>query len=97
MFTRLSTSCRRSSRLVNGIDPAEGLAKRECYKAKASQIFSATAVSQLPGTSKTLRFSYFSKLDSSIDAVNRICLRSSSSCAIFVAFFKVTALLVTDN
>ena len=47
-------SCRRISRLVNGRDPAKGLNDRENYFAKATQIFSATAIVQPVGASKTL-------------------------------------------
>ena len=88
-------SCRRISRLVNGRDPAKGLNDRENYFAKATQIFSATAIVQPAGASKTLNVPYFSQLDSSTDQASRMCF--SSSCAMLVAAIKPKALPGTDD
>jgi putative chitinase len=88
-------TCRRISRLVNGKDPARGLAEREEYFAKASAVFAAVAVSQPVDASKNLSVPYFSQLDSSTNQASRMCF--SSSCSMLVAALKPKALPGTDD
>lgn len=85
-------SCRRISQLVNGRDPANGLADREAYFAKASAVIgandvaSASATAAPASTAKTLQVPYFSQLDSSTDQAARMCF--SCSCAMLVESLK---------
>ncbi|MFM7269451.1 MAG: C39 family peptidase [Cyanobium sp.] len=95
-------SCRRISRLVNGRDPANGLADREACFARACAVIGpaptggeaaggagsvgASSASGTGSTSRRLPVPYFCQLDSSTDQAQRMCF--SSSCAMVVAALK---------
>jgi predicted chitinase len=80
-------SCRRISRLVNGRDPALGLADRERCYARALALFPDPGPAAVPEpTSHRLKVPYFCQLDSSTEEAHRMCF--SSSCAMLVAALK---------
>jgi predicted chitinase len=88
-------SCRRISRLDNGMDPANGLEDREAYFAKATQAIPSAPVATTPqegraapqaGQANPLDVPYFSQLDSATANADRMCF--SSSCAMLLEFLK---------
>lgn len=77
-------TCRKVSARVNGRDPANGLADREAYFARA--VVAITAPSSAPARPNPLPVPYYSQLDSSTDQARRMCF--SSSCAMALAFLR---------
>jgi predicted chitinase len=93
-------SCRRISRLVNGRDPANGLAEREAYFARACAAIgagqaTAAAATTTAATTRTLDVPYYSQLDSSTSQAHRMCF--SSSCAMLVSALRPEALSGADD
>jgi putative chitinase len=77
-------TCRKVSARVNGRDPANGLADREAYFARA--VVAITAPSSAPARPNPLPVPYYAQLDSTTDQARRMCF--SSSCAMALAFLR---------
>ena len=85
-------TCRQISARVNGRDPANGLADREVYYARALTTFpnSTSQPSAPPGYGNPLQVPWYAQMDSATSQGARMCF--SSSCAMLLQYLKPNTL-----